>query len=332
MATLSKIKDMQGSLGNSMQSASAGLQRFPKTRLRQIITIICGALILLLLIRMVWLLIPTAAPELPAADVVIGQSSNTNQRSAAVVVDAARLASWQLFGTSGQAVKPVAPSTSELSNAESNARETRLQLTLNGIVQSIDGKEGSAIITYQNKQDSYEVGQAIKVVSNQVVVRRLLSDRVLIDNRGSLEALYLFGKKNTGVSARPVQQRAAPRPANNRPLRDRLLQNPGSITDIVRISEARAGGQVIGYKVRPSKDAQTFARLGLESDDLVKSVNGISLTEPSSALQVFQLLRSETDANFEIERGGQSLNIMVSLSDLGESDEEEDESHRPIDD
>jgi general secretion pathway protein C len=166
-----------------------------------------------------------------------------------------------------------------------------------------------------------------------VILRRLLSDRVLIENRGSLEALYLFGRKNGGVTATPVDP---PRPTrnakNNRPLRDRLLQNPGSITDIVRISEARAGGQVIGYKVRPSKDAQTFARLGLEPDDLVKSVNGISLTEPSSALQVFQLLRTETDANFEIERAGQSLNVVVSLSDLEETDEEDDESHRPYDD
>jgi general secretion pathway protein C len=234
-----------------------------------------------------------------------------------------RVRSWQLFGSTDvePAEEEAAAPETQLSAAESNAEQTRLQIKLQGVIQTNDESAGRAIISYQGKQDHYAVGDELPV-SNQVVLRRLLPDRVLIANRGKIEALYLFDKNASSSSAvaqspRTAAPRRAVRPQRVRAtdLRQRLLNNPSSLMELVRISEARENGEIVGYKVRPGKDKQRFESMGFENNDVVTSINGITLDNPSSALQVFQMMRTAKEATFELQRAGEPVNLVVNLDE-----------------
>ncbi|MCZ6532450.1 MAG: hypothetical protein O7A08_05765, partial [SAR324 cluster bacterium] len=52
-----------------------------------------------------------------------------------------------------------------------------------------------------------------------------------------------------------------------------------------------------------------FARLGLRNSDVIKSVNGDSLTTADQALRMFTLFRNESEIALEIERGKKPLRL-----------------------
>lgn len=323
MTLLSKLATVENSLAPYAERANTYWQRLPQERLR---TLICALLLLWLMfgaVQLLWTLLSKPDPSLPPADTVLGQSNpQQTAGNTAVYIDMEKVRDWELFGSSDEAPvveETVVPET-ELSSAESNAQQTRLQIKLQGVIQTKDNSAGRAIISYQGKQDHYAVGDELPV-SNQVVLRRLLPDRVLIANRGKIEALYLFDK-NDSSGAVTSRQTAAPRPVARSQrvrvgsdLRKRLLSNPSSIMELVRISEARENGEIVGYKVRPGKDPSRFESMGFQNNDVVTSINGITLDNPSGALQVFQMLRTAKEATFELQRTGEPVSLVVNLDE-----------------
>ena len=49
--------------------------------------------------------------------------------------------------------------------------------------------------------------------------------------------------------------------------------------------------------------------------DLVTGVNGISLNDPANTLQLYQTMRTATEAVFELKRNDEPLTISVNLGD-----------------
>lgn len=322
------------SVEQSLRSAGAKFAQFyaslPKETLRRVLLWLLLIWVLLGVVRLIWSFFPAEQSALSTSDAVIGVAASGPSAVAAdaVMIDSAAVNQWQLFGGRGGApVEQEAQPVSDLSDAESNAQETRLQLTLNGIIESDTEKNSRAVITYQGQQDQYAIGDSLPV-RGRVLLRRLLNDRVLIENSGKIEALYLFDKRKVAqtAAARPTPQAqrntAAQRSSLGSSMRQRLLDNPMSITDVVRISEARENGQLIGYKVRPSRDREQFEQLGLQTNDIVLAVNGVALDNVSNAMRVFQTLRTETEASFDISRSGENISLVVSLDDV--IDDEDD--------
>lgn len=325
MPVSSKLATVEDSLAPYLERIAAFWRRLPQERLR---TLLCALLVLWLMlsaVQFLWVVLSRPDPSLPPASTVLGQGNPQRTGGAAALqIDMEKVRGWELFGSVDVApteVEAVVPET-ELSSAESNAQQTRLQIKLQGVIQSSDNSGGRAIISYQGKQDHYAVGDELPV-SNQVVLRRLLPDRVLIANRGKIEALYLFDKNDNSGAA--TQTPAAPKPPV-RPqrvragtdLRQRLLSNPSSLMELVRISEARENGEIVGYKVRPGKDRSRFESMGFQNNDVVTSINGITLDNPSSALQVFQMMRTAKEATFELQRAGEPVNLVVNLDEPAE--------------
>ncbi len=276
------------------------------------------------LVQLLWSLFPSAEVAAPNDTVVIGRAAPSSGQAARaeIAMDPAAIKQWELFGKlTGEPPEQAKP-LEALSSAESQATETRLQLTLNGIIESDNERGSRAIITYQGEQAQYAIGDKLPV-RGQVKLRRLLPDRVLLNNAGKIEALFLFDERQRSrttsrstAASRPAVQPRARQTSISQSMRQRLLDNPMSITDVVRISEARENGKLIGYKVRPSRDRSQFEQLGLQNDDIVLAVNGVSLDNTSNAMRVFQTLRKESEASFDISRGGENISLVVSLDDV----------------
>ena len=207
------------------------------------------------------------------------------------------------------------------------AQATRLQLKLLGVMlSSVDASY--AVIEHSGQSDLYRVGQAIPG-GQRVTLSRVLADRVIIDNRGSLESLMLYDEnKNTqavqinkpvakpSAAAKVVDQR------NNQQVtemanayREQLMNNPMSLADVIRISVAKdSNGNVMGYSIRPGRDRKQFTDFGLQSGDIVTAVNGIALDDPAKAMELYGQLRTAKEASLDIKRGSENINVLVGFS------------------
>jgi len=250
----------------------------------------------------------------------------------ASVVNPAALQSLNLFGEAGAVTVDTGQATVR-DEVELNASKTRLNLSLEGVVTTSLQRDALAFIVYQGKQAQYYVGDKLPV-GNRVTLVSVLADHVILDNGGRYESLWLYDKKKNSAAARAATtSKKKSISASNKPLkvadkrsdkratalakdyRQRLYKNPRSLAEVLRIVPAKKDGQLIGYKVSPGKDSSQFQMLGFEPGDVVTSINGISLDEPSKALEIYKLMRSARQANFSINRGSATMDIVVSLED-----------------
>ena len=75
-------------------------------------------------------------------------------------------------------------------------------------------------------------------------------------------------------------------------------------------------GQPAGYRVYPGRNRQKFAALGLRPGDLIKDIDGQSLTDPTQAMQIFQSLGTADQVTVTVERNGQPQTIVLKTSQL----------------
>ena len=293
-------------------------------RLRVLIIGLAAVWAIFTLAGLLWKLLPQASQAGPVTD--IANPLNGSGAAASAVVDIDTLVSWNLFGAAAQAPANSGPAAPELrpvpaaGNIGKNARETRLPLILQGVVASSEVDSAVAIIEYQGVQKQYPVAGKLPVSGN-VTVARVFFDRVILDNGGTYELLRLFEKDaslgeplSPPVAATQLDQRGnADITELAETWRRRLYRDPRSMADVVNISAVREGDRLRGYRVSPGRERSHFEQLGFKAGDLVTGVNGIELTNPGKAMELYRIMRDASEANFEVQRGEQQVEIAVSL-------------------
>jgi general secretion pathway protein C len=194
------------------------------------------------------------------------------------------------------------------------APDTPLNLALLGVLADDREQYSRALIAQGADERSFAVGDD---VAAGVTLQAIFPDRVILSRNGRLETLRLErDKPGAGGDGAPPLAQADERPGVP-PLaqvRDELLKDPGRASEYVRVQPANVGGQLKGYRVYPGRDRAAFTAAGLRPGDLVTSVNGVQLDDPAKALQMLGDLASAGQVNLVVERGGQSQNISINLS------------------
>ena len=295
------------------------------------------------------------APAL-AETVVINPPSGPGVAPPGPAVDIEALVAANLFGQPGRALSEAelaaasgrAPTMSEeeaavaLAGIEDGAPQTGLALLLRGVVASSEAGLGQAVIEHQGQQDLYRVGDELPVGA-EVVLAKVLPGLVVLDNGGRYEVLRLFEESalaprvfaNSAVNSRAAGGGAAVsrrRPATARGTdarqareqaalaaryRAQLYDNPESLTDVAQVAPVRDGDALRGYRLMPGRASREFAALGLRPGDVVTQINGLSLSEPSNTVRLYQDMREATRATFTLERDGGTVTLDIDLSDLG---------------
>mgnify|MGYP006152417623 FL=1 len=303
-------------------------------RIRQVVLLLVVVWMLLSLTRLLWALVPNAENTNVAPPTVINPLSASSSRAIVAPVDIDRMVAWHLFGEAGATAQAVIEAATEVETdsregIEDGARQTNLQLKLRGIVASTEDGLGYAIIENANQQAIYMVEDKLPVRGN-VVLAKVMPRQVVLDNGGTYELLVLF-EESTFSTAEPMSaQTAAPAVSENidkrgddqatrlaQSYRQRLYQNPQSLAEVVNVSAVRENGALLGYRVSPGKDQEQFAQLGFKMGDVVTSVNGVSLDNPTNTMVLFNDMRSAKEAVFELQRDGQALTLSVNLDDGG---------------
>ena len=204
--------------------------------------------------------------------------------------------------------------------------ETRLNLTLLGVISSSIAGTAKAIISdASGNEEYYSIGMQ---VPGGASLEEIHADYVMLKRNNRLEMLRLPADESTG---QPVAGGGMSMPQNNiatapqgrhmlppatlgtdnrstgamlHEYRDALNQDPQSVMDLVRAEPVREGDKLIGYRVSPGRDRQLLARFGLRAGDVVTMVNGVRLDNPVKGLEIIQNLQTAAQVNIEVMRNG----------------------------
>ena len=318
-------------LPNNMASLTETIAKLPQQKIAQALIMIILAYIAYLGAQITWMLVPDPA----TSNTSMTSPSVNNNTGSGKSVSVSAVQQLNLFGLYNETEQE------QITQVE-DAPETRLNLTLTGVVASDNNKNSAAIIEHQSTQETYGIGDII--TGTRATLEQVHNDRVLIKQSGRMETLMLDGfnyekgtnsrsnvfkatdvsknkssnkRKKAKVSSRSakvVDRRGDPRLSRSvTNLRNDLSDNPGKITDYLKISPKRKNGRIRGYALMPGKDPEFFQQSGLKSGDVAIQMNGYDLTVPSDAAQALQALKQEREVALLIDRNGEMTEILFRI-------------------
>jgi general secretion pathway protein C len=318
-------------LSETFSSLTHHFAKLPQKRLAQLVTAILLIYLAYLMAQFTWLMLDNA--KLTS---VTPSFHATPKSSAQTSVNLVGLTQLNLFGQYN-----AQPKAEVITQAMQEAPETKLNLTLTGVVASDVAGTGAAIIENGGKQETYGIGDTI--TGTRATLDKVLNDRVIIKQTGNLETLMLDGFKyqklsapashTISYSAHEQSQKLAPigdeddaensqidqrdnkeLTASVATLREDIGENPGKISDYLRIAPFTSDGKIVGYQLSPGNNEEFFQQSGLQTGDIAVQLNGLDLSDPKQAAQALQTLREEQEITLTVEREGDLTDILFSIA------------------
>ncbi|REL28469.1 type II secretion system protein GspC [Thalassotalea euphylliae] len=319
-------------LPDNLASFGEYFNKLPQAQIAKVISLIIGLYIAYLLAQITWQLVPVQQTPALTSQMTSGAASATP----ATTFNVEGFVALNIFGRyNATEVVEALPQVQE-------APETKLNLTLSGVVAASDPKVAAAIIENSGKQETYGVGDKIKGTRAQL--HQVYADRVILKQSGRMETLMLEGfdfkqqprpavikplsradEKRAQPSARATSTTARRGQTvdqrNNKQLskavkalKTDIAANPGKLSDYLKISPKRAQGKIHGYRLLPGKNPEFFKASGLKSGDVAVQMNGLDLTNPSESAQALRLLRETSDLALLVDRNGELTEILFSIA------------------
>ncbi|WP_334049395.1 type II secretion system protein GspC [Alteromonas gracilis] len=282
-------------------------------QLHTIVVLLLSLYLIAFAAKLVWRIIPepqlSATPTVSRTPVISSSSGKSG-------VNIAKIQQLNLFGNA--AAKPAEP-VAEVTDAP----ETRLNLTLTGVVASSEQEAGTAIIENRGSQAVYGLGE--KIEGTNATLQKVYNDRVIIKNGVRNETLMLDGIDYDEANRRREMQ------ARNRPEPEELEEDtvelseealeataalrerPASFTDFISISPKTEEGQLIGYQVSPGKEPELFKSAGLQAGDVITQINGLDLTDLQQSQEALSELRNAQNIELTIIRDGSLTTLYLDL-------------------
>jgi len=328
-----------------MASAEIRLRRIWQRLARDPVALkrVQDALIILLVLwsllsvsQLMW--IPWRASAIESVPALALNPPQSSAQLGLVVVDTSAVIGTGVFGGIPDELD-ASPGANESSDnrdgIERNAAETRLPLTLTGIVALTEDGLGSAVIRVNGAEQVYAVGDSLPA-SGQVTLAKVMPQTIVIDNNGTYELLTLYEgvglvvpttPSRAGPATQPNRAIGAPRPEAQAPIaseaersevaqryRRALYESPEALASLLTVSPVQADGAIIGYRISPSKERAAFDALGFKTGDVVTAVNGLSLSDTTNTLKLYTLMKEATEATFDMTREGGNVTINVDLT------------------
>lgn len=264
------------------------------------------------LAQLTWqVLTPAAAPVTMAA-------GNNTSVQAAERVDISTIQNLKLFGDRE------APEQRE---AALDAPETTLNIRLVGLTASADPLRSAAIVEQGGEQQTYIIGE--RIANSRATVEGIFADRVILDNNGRREALYVEGRDGfeaqlqvslqpaSGDDAAAGRSEAVELPASeemNTAL-DTVRDDPTQLLEFMTVTPVREGSSIRGYRLQPRENPELFAALGLQPGDIAVMINGYDLTDAAQAMAAMSELQDASNAIVQVQRDNDLVDLELRVPD-----------------
>lgn len=219
----------------------------------------------------------------------------------------AAIAQKDLFHTGQAETPPGARTGAELENLE----KTRLNLRLWGTITGTDEKTYAVIEEKSgSKQALYQEGDTI----GQGRIRMILRKKVVLTVNGQDEILEMEDLADQAGRLPDGQAQPAPEAADisvsEEPISisgqqmDEAMQDVSTLMRQVRIRPYFEDGRPGGLMLSGIRSESVFSEMGLESGDIIKSINGRQIRSVEDAMTFYENMQSSGEVELEIERNG----------------------------
>lgn len=167
--------------------------------------------------------------------------------------------------------------------------------------------------TGTNETGIYHVND---MLLNEAKILKIERSRVIIFRNGAQESLVVYEEEFTSsgqqISSLPqvapsfdVRQEGSNRYVISKDEVERSTQNLGKLMTEARLVPNLEGGKINGYKIFAIKPDSLYTKIGLQNGDVIYKVNGIDISDPERAFQLFQQLKNERYFQVEVVRNNQ---------------------------
>jgi general secretion pathway protein C len=250
--------------------------------------------------KLFWRLVPEPSVNSLPAPV-------TSKRNVAPIrAELPTIGSLHLFGEIQAINQPIKVPT--------QAPKTNLQLTLRGLFHTDGDHAPLAIIAEGNKPEQvFHVGDSI---ASNAEIYSIETDRVILKRGARYETLFL-PKQTIEIQRTPTSLASARNSASLSmrdtgslsSIRDQLLSNPQHIQKWLKVAPYFKNQKVSGYRITPGPDSTLMDSLGLESGDIVLSINGHPLGDAATMLKSLQSLANANTVLLEVNRSGNTITL-----------------------
>lgn len=170
---------------------------------------------------------------------------------------------------------------------------------------------------------AYGVGDRVKGAT----ITEIGDTRVHLDHSGQPEYLDLLEETAPAAAPAPAATPATPSTGASDPLSAELdkgikktgehnyeiqrgtlesvLGNMNLLSRSARIVPEIRDGKAAGFRLYSVRPDGPFAKIGMQNGDVISSINGLEITSPEKALEVYAKLKSASNLSVGIERNGQ---------------------------
>lgn len=195
--------------------------------------------------------------------------------------------------------------------------ETKLNLKLHGIYHS-PNTSFAMIATQNGKSKLYRVGESLP---SGAKLQKIEPKKVILLRNGQYETLRLIGSQATVANQLQDKYAKTVQGSDDNAKPEKLLghyqrqlqTNPSSLMKLVRISPTKRNGRLIGYRIRPRKDATLLSQFNLQSGDILTTINGVKLDSPLKSLGIVQQLATANQVDLQVLRNGQVMSFSFTV-------------------
>jgi type II secretion system protein C len=216
------------------------------------------------------------------------------------------------------------------------AIRSELPLKLNGVIFGGTVTSGIALIenTDAKKQNSYLVGDK---VTKEAVLIEIQERKVILqvaDHKEFIELVdrYLergkrgrkkgsvggatgkFGVGGAGKYSEEGFERDGNTISMSADYRQKLLT--GDFAKVLQDAKAEPvyeGGELNGFRLTRIRADSVYDKGGLQNDDVVKEINGVSLVDTAQAIKLLNSLRGANEIEIGLNRGGSKMNVTIQV-------------------
>ena len=257
----------------------------------------------------------------------VGKASNMSRRVGDPAADAEAVIKRNLFGSRiGNGVPQIKAGREFFADLP----ESSLPLTLLGTVVNERGGRSFAIISQSGSKDQ-EIYFAGDIVTEGVILATVQRNRVILLREGKEEVLEKTSERAAPASRRRPARRAVGsrvkssqndirirKVGNNNYVMDRrevegVLEDFNKLLTQIRIVPHFKDGKPNGFKVFNIRPNSLFMKLGMVNGDIIKRVNGLDITGPEQALQMYQQLKQESRITIDLERFSKNITLQYEV-------------------
>jgi general secretion pathway protein C len=223
-----------------------------------------------------------------------------------------KLTSANVFGVSEKSIV----------QKQTKAPETRLNLTLKGVLAATPMEMASAIIAQgkNGKEDIYGIGDKMP---GGVTIKEIHPEFVMLERNGRLETLKL--QKISGVGnlksssrsgfnagANNAYTKGSPEAALKK-IRSNILKDPTSFGEYALPVVVKRNGKQIGYRLQPQQKGDLLSELGIQKNDVITQINGVKLDKPQNGISALRKLSTAKNLTIVVNRNGAEVPLNISL-------------------